>query len=144
MGTRALLPIISSVVYWDLLYAMSILFLLVMIRTWLRRDWAVAVAAILLPFVLRVGAGADLDFILQSLLVSAISVTVLMRFGLLAYLAYAVFGDLLSTFPITPQPSAWYSGIGLTGAILLLAMAGYAFNTALGGQPVFGRTPFED
>ena len=50
---------------------------------------------------------------------------------------------LLDVLPITPQLSAWYSWIGLTGLALLFAFALYAFHTSLGGQPMFGRATLE-
>jgi hypothetical protein len=50
----------------------------------------------------------------------------------------------LFIFPITTDLSAWYFGIGLTGLVLLLAFALYAFHTSLGGQPLFGRASLED
>jgi len=51
---------------------------------------------------------------------------------------------LLLQFPITPQLSAWYSGTGLAGAVLLLAFAAYAFHTSLGGRPMFQSRLLED
>jgi len=69
---------------------------------------------------------------------------VLVRFGLLTVtVQYAVY-LLLLTFPITPQLSAWYSGIGIAGIVLLLGFAAYAFHTSLGGQPLFGGVSLED
>jgi hypothetical protein len=50
----------------------------------------------------------------------------------------------LLLFPVTMQLSAWYSGIGLAGLALLLALTIYAFHTSLGGQPLFGRASIED
>jgi hypothetical protein len=55
-----------------------------------------------------------------------------------------LFYNLLNLFPITTQLSAWHSGIGLTGLVILLALALYAFHTSLGGQPLFGHARLED
>ena len=52
--------------------------------------------------------------------------------------------SLDDAFPITPHLAAWYSGIGLVGLGLMLAMAGYGFYTSLGGQPLFGRALLVD
>jgi hypothetical protein len=68
----------------------------------------------------------------------------LKRFGLLGTVASITFGTLLLQFPITPQLSAWYSGTGLAGAVLLLAFAAYAFHTSLGGRPMFQSRLLED
>jgi len=54
------------------------------------------------------------------------------------------FSTVLQWFPITTDLSAWYSGIGLTGACLLLGLTVYGFYTSLGGQPLFGRVSLED
>jgi hypothetical protein len=87
-----------------------------------------------------------------SLLLSATTATIfqgaglfiLLLFGLLAFAADCVFIDLLMSFPITPQASAWYSGIGLAELVLLLGPAGYGFHTSLGGQPLFQGKLLED
>jgi uncharacterized membrane protein len=73
-----------------------------------------------------------------------VSLFVLVRFGLLATAAGAMFASVLQWFPITTQLSAWYSGIGLTGLALLLGLTAYAFHSSLGGQPLFGRVSLED
>jgi hypothetical protein len=75
---------------------------------------------------------------------SAIGYVLLTRLGLLALTASYAFCCLFYGFPITPQLSAWYSGIGLAGVVLMLGFAGYAFHTSLGGQPPFGRVSLED
>jgi hypothetical protein len=69
---------------------------------------------------------------------------ILVRFGLLALTGLFTAYFLLVSFPVTPQLSAWYSGIGLAGVVLLLGFAAYAFRTSLGGQPLFGRASLED
>jgi hypothetical protein len=77
-------------------------------------------------------------------LVIGICVFVFIRYGLLTLIATVFFSVILSTFPITTQLSVWYAGIGITGLVLCLAMAIYAFHTSLGGQPLFGRASLED
>ncbi len=68
----------------------------------------------------------------------------LLRYGIVVFEASTLFYELLMGFPITTQMSAWYSGIGLTGLALLLALTLYAFHTSLGGQPLFGRASLGD
>ena len=82
--------------------------------------------------------------VMPVLLSSVIHLFIILRFGLLGLIADHLFYNLLSLFPITTQMSAWYFGIGLTGLVILLAMALYAFHTSLGGQPLFGRASLED
>jgi hypothetical protein len=51
---------------------------------------------------------------------------------------------VLENFPLTPQGSAWYADIRLTGILLMAAMAFYGFYTSLGGRPIFGGHVLEE
>ena len=44
---------------------------------------------------------------------------------------------LLNNFPLTADFSAWYSGISLAISLLILAIAAFAFHSALGGRKLF-------
>jgi hypothetical protein len=73
------------------------------------------------------------------------TVLVLTRLGLLALVSSAVFRlAFLDGFPLTTYGSPWYSGISLAGILLMAAMVFYAFDTSLGGRPVFGSTVLDD
>jgi hypothetical protein len=74
----------------------------------------------------------------------ALLVFLLIRFGLLAWLAQGIFTNLLGSFPVTTQGSAWYAGISLAGILLMTAMAVYGFYTSLGGRPVFGGAVLDE
>ena len=78
------------------------------------------------------------------LITIALTVFLLIRFGLLAVVAAGVFNDLLGSFPLTTQGSAWYAGISLAGILLMAAIALYAFYTSLGNRPVFGGAMLEE
>jgi hypothetical protein len=78
------------------------------------------------------------------LLAVGVGVTLFFRLGFLALATQILFGLILVYFPITPQLSAWYSWIGLTGLALLFAFALYAFRTSLGGRPIFGTPRLDD
>jgi hypothetical protein len=77
------------------------------------------------------------------LIIWGLLVFLLIRFGLLAFVAQGIFVNLLS-FPLTTQGSAWYAGISLAGILLMAAMALYGFYTSLGGRPVFGGAVLEE
>jgi hypothetical protein len=81
---------------------------------------------------------------ISDVLLWGVTLFVLARFGLLAVTATGMSTMFLQGFPVTTEPSAWYSGIGLTGVLLLLGLTVYAFYTSLGGQPLFGRVSLED
>jgi serine/threonine-protein kinase len=144
LGTRTALARISSLPVTALFFSLASLFLLLMLRVLLRREW---VAAVLFIVIATVGESAYSDSPLTwtyNALTWGATYFLLMHYGLLAVTASITFGFLLNLFPMTPQLSAWYSGIGLAGAILLLAFAAYAFRISLGGRPVFQARLLED
>jgi hypothetical protein len=111
----------------------------------LRKEWAAAVAFVLLFTVLLSASSqfAPVDLV-TGLIYWGLIVLLLIRFGLLAVVAQGFFNVLLSNFPLTTQGSAWYAGISLAGILLMAAMAFYGFYTSLGGRPVFGGAGFEE
>ena len=68
----------------------------------------------------------------------------LARFGFLSLVAYYSMLSLISVFLITTNLSAWYASSGLFVVGLVLALAIYAFHTALGGQKVFSEKLLEE
>ena len=144
LGTRTALARISSLPVLALFFSLASLFLLLMLRVLLRRE---RLAAVLFIVIATVAESAYSD---SPLTWTYIALTwgatyfLLKRFGLLGTVASITFGTLLLQFPITPQLSAWYSGTGLAGAVLLLAFAAYAFHTSLGGRPMFQSRLLED
>ena len=81
---------------------------------------------------------------MAGLILLGVTVFLLIRFGLLWLVVSWVFGNLLASFPLTTQGSAWYAGISLAGILLMAAMAFYGFYTSLGGRPVFGGAVLEE
>jgi hypothetical protein len=75
-----------------------------------------------------------------ALIFSSLAVFVLIRFGLLALAVNLVVVNIVQTFPLTAQGSAWYAGISLTGILLIAAMAFYGFYTS-GGAGRFSGLP---
>jgi hypothetical protein len=114
---------------------------LFVLRVLLRKQWAAAIAWVVLFTVL---ASGDPGGWVSALIFSLLAVFVMIRFGLLALVANHVVFSILQQFPLTTQGSAWYAGIGLTGILLIAAMAFYGFYTSLGGRAVFGRTILEE
>jgi len=149
-GTRSIVVGIVHLMSVCIIYALLITLLLFLLRTLLRSTWAAAIICILVFAAAFFPAGKmPLVFLIPVILMpvalsSVIHLLIMFRFGLLALIADQFFYNLLCLFPITTQTSAWYFGIGLTGLVILLAMAFYAFHTSLGGQPLFGRASLED
>jgi len=62
----------------------------------------------------------------------------LIRFGMLPGLFWAVFMWAGEDVVLTADPSAWYAGRSLTVVLVLAALAGYGFYISLAGRPLVG------
>jgi hypothetical protein len=123
-------------------------------RALLRRDWAAAVAFVLLTsFTLsspalvaggRQSTAAALVNGLTLIIFNGTAVFLITRLGLLAEAATFFFQWGLLDFPLTTQVSAWYADISLVGILPMATMAFYGFYTSLGGRPVFGGAVLEE
>jgi hypothetical protein len=144
-GTPAIVSWVLGLMLGCITTGFCISFSVFLFRVLLKRTWVVAALLILIIIPSNILAG-KLSLISSILLVLAIGIDlfVYFRFGMLAFVAMIFTFNLLLNFPITTQLSAWYSGIGLTGLALLLAMALYAFRTSLGGQPLFATSHLDD
>jgi serine/threonine-protein kinase len=145
LGARPIIADISSTWCGALGIPLAQLFLLFLFRALLRKEWAAAVAFVLLGTALGAASGqfAPVDLVI-GLIVNGVAVFLLIRFGLLALVAAYEFNDFLGSFPLTTQMSSWYAGISLTGILLMAAMAFYGFYTSLGGRPAFGGAVLEE
>jgi hypothetical protein len=132
--------LIGAPIFW-----LAALFVLVLLRALLRKEWAAAVAWVLL---FSVFSTARSEFVpvdlVGTLIFFALAVFCLIRFGLLTLVTNYVLYGVLQTFPLTTQRSAWYAGISLAGIMLMAAIALYAFYTSLGGRPVFVGAVLEE
>ncbi|MGB0034198.1 MAG: serine/threonine-protein kinase [Candidatus Acidiferrales bacterium] len=145
LGARTTLADISNSLMSALFVSLAFLFVLVLLRALLRKEWAAAIASVLFFSVLFAGASHDLPVVLvYALITRGLFVFLLIRFGLLAVVANFVFNEFLTNVPLTIQGSAWYAGMSLSGILLMAAMALYGFYASLGGRPVFGRAALEE
>jgi hypothetical protein len=127
-----------------LVIPLAMLFVLVLLRALLRKEWAAAAAFVLLFTFLSAALSQFAPVVLViGLIYWGLLVFLLIRFGLLAFAAHGLFVSLLS-FPLTTQGSAWYAGISLAGILLMAAMAFYGFYTSLGGRPAFGGATLKE
>jgi hypothetical protein len=138
-GTR---PVFGLFFFNHLTVAMfvglGLLFLVLLLRILLRRDWAALAAAWLLFNLIHL---AEVYSLVPDLIYNALSwgllLFVLARFGLLATVASILFSGLMSRHPITSDFSAWYAEgcFFAVGVSALLALFG--LYTSLGGEPLF-------
>src|SRR3984893_1935885 len=98
------------------------LFVLFLLRILLRKERAAAVAWGVLFTLL---ASTEPTGLVSTAIFSGLAVFVMIRFGLLALVINFVVFNIVQRFPLTTQGSAWYAGIGLTGILLIVAMAAY-------------------
>ena len=150
LGARATIASISNSLNISLVFSFAFLFVLFLFRALLRKEWAAAVAFVLFftvffnaPVLFAGGRSAAIALVI-GLIFNGLSVFLLIRLGLLALVASAVFQFCFLNLPLTMQGSAWYAGISLAGILLMAAMALYGFYTSLGGRPVFGSAVLED
>ena len=147
LGARTLIAAISNNLIGALFISLAFLFILFLLRALLRKEWAAAAAFVIL-FTLFGAAGnrtfGDPVVWGTTLITNSLLVFLLVRFGLLAFVASGFFNLVLSNFPLTTQGSAWYAGISLAGILLMAAIAFYAFYTSLGGRPAFGGAALEE
>jgi hypothetical protein len=144
-GARAIILGIFEIFSTSIANCFITCFGLFLIRVLLRKTWlALIVFALFFTMTLASASG---NFGSMNLLICALAtcihLLVIFRFGLLALMATVFSHFILYLFPITTQ-SVWYSGIGITGLLLLLALPLFAFYTSFGGQPLFGRASLED
>jgi serine/threonine-protein kinase len=145
LGARMIVAEVALALIFALFFWLAALFVLVLVRALLRKEWAAAIAWVLL---FTVFAAADRQFapyvLVGNLIFFGLAVFVLIRFGLLALVTNFIVYYILQNFPLTTQGSVWYSGISLAGILLTAAMAFYGFYTSLGSRPVFGGTVLEE
>jgi hypothetical protein len=145
LGGRTIIADISGTLISGPSFWLASLFVLFVLRALLRKEWAAAVAWVFL-FTLLFGGGSQFDPVglVGTLIFSSLAVFVMIRFGLLALVANWIVYNTLENYPLTTQWSAWYSGISLTGILLMASLAFYGFYTSLGGRPVFGGAVLEE
>jgi hypothetical protein len=70
------------------------------------------------------------------LILCALNIGVLLRYGMLALIVVDVISDYLLGLPRTFDLSAWYAGIGLAPLLVVALVAVFGFRTSLAGRPV--------
>jgi serine/threonine-protein kinase len=118
------------------------LFFLLLLRTILRRQWAAVSVLVLFLGTGRLATASN--FVIDGpigVIVLGLALYVLLRHGLLASMAMALFQNRFGVS--TSDLSSWYAGQTMILPLLLAAIAVYAFYISLAGRPVFGDRLFE-
>ena len=146
LGARTMVAYISSDLIVAPVFWIAALFVLVLLRVLLRKDWAAVIVWVLLYTVFRPPT-ADLFgpvIFVTGLMNMSLTAWLLIRFGLLAAVAAEIMNNILGSFPFTTQGSAWYSSMSLAGILLTAVIACYGFYTSLGGRAVLGSAVLEE
>ena len=116
---------------------------LLLVMKVLLRNQKAAVAVCILVLALIIGFENIWTFAI-SLVLGALGIFVLVRFGLvaIAFVTFAVY--FFSVFPITLDGSAWYSGYGFAAIAIYAAIVLYAFRISLGGRPILSAPQLDD
>jgi serine/threonine-protein kinase len=124
----------------------AFLFLLLLLRVILRRQWAATAAfvAILSSFVVLANPSYDpLIMGIMGLGFWSLIILCMIRFGLLALMMMFVF-DTLGQLPAATDPSAWYAGQAWVVVLFLAALACYGFWISLAGRSLIARDLLPD
>ena len=117
---------------------LTMLFLFFLIRSGMRNYWAAIVVLGTLITLINLGRENVIAETLGAVLIAALVLTALLRFGLLALIvAYSV-QNFLQAFPVALDPGRWYFARGFVPVIIALALALYGFRISLGGRPILG------
>ncbi len=122
------------------------LFLLFLVRVFLRKQWlAVSLTGLILA-ILNLGQTGENFWVALpfAILFVALSLIVLIRFGLLALFVFNAYYLLMSVLPVTLDFSRWYIGRSLFLLLLLIGLAVYGFRAALAGRAAFNIAGLED
>jgi serine/threonine-protein kinase len=120
--------------------ALGWLLILLLLRIVFRSDKLAIAAAIVVVLPIVMLPGDHLLFnVLLGVLQAALSVIVLLRFGLFAFVVELTFANALTRLPITLNPAEWYIGRSLLVLLCLSGIVAYGFRAAVAGRQLFGR-----
>ena len=122
------------------LFPLLWLFLLVLLRVVLRREWLAAAAFVVLVVVMIGTLGANYPVLaaVHGLVVATVVYTTLVRFGLVATAMIVFFTAIDDWSPLTLDLSTWYADSTIAALLLVAAVAAYGFHVSLGGRKLLG------
>jgi serine/threonine-protein kinase len=120
---------------WSVFDALLILFVVLLMRIILRRDW-LAAATVVLFYALPPYLSADNPPIagIGALLIGSLLVAVMMRAGAVAALTLFVVSNVFLMFAITFQASVWYARTGFIALAYAVVIAAFGFFVSIQGQ----------
>jgi serine/threonine-protein kinase len=145
LGARVVIAMVANNIVEAIWNGLAYVFLLFLLRLLLRKEWlAGAALVVILTSASALASETPAVTAVASLINNSLLVLLLMRFGLVALVAWSLGGYLLSGLPLTTEVSAWYAGISFGGILLLAALVFHSFYASLGERPMFGGASLED
>jgi predicted Ser/Thr protein kinase len=134
---RYVFSLLTAQVLYSLLFSSMLMFLLLLLTIITRRE-RVGVALLgLLIAGFSFGSGSLALDAAIGLAAAAVTLFVLLRFGMLALVFMEFFLLFFSFYPVTTNFNAWYAGTAAFGAALGVTLILYGLKTSLAGQPLF-------
>lgn len=119
---------------------MQAFFVLFLLRMALKKPWLAAVASFLF-FVALNGPAYDARFGVGAYgaiaIVTALTLFVAMRFGLVATVSFTVMAMLTDGFLLTTNLGQWYGLSSVVAIVIVAVVSTWAFRTSLAGRSVF-------
>ena len=125
--------------------AMGFLFLFLLLRILLRRQWLAG--AVLFALFLTLGVLTDDNpWITAAVLAVSLPLVLftLTRFGLLALTVMFYFFGLLETSPLTSDVASWYAGPTIFSLAVMVGLVAYGFYQSLAGRPLVSADLFAE
>lgn len=144
LGTRRVIGNYLVRVLWEFQGTLIFFFVLFLLRVLLRNRWLAAVVFVgIWVFYKSLGAQHLAIHIPTMILLYGTAAFVMVRFGLIALVSGFFVTDLLLNLPMTSDVSSWFIGAVIFPYAGVLALAVWAFHTALGGQKLWKEGLFD-
>jgi hypothetical protein len=138
-GLQRVAPLLAWRLGQAVVVGLSAVFVLLLLRLLLRREWLAVSGFVLLTSVAFMIASEHWWITLASnAVLNALFTLLLMRAGLLATVVAFYVSGLFIVFPVTWELSRWYAGGGVAALLVLALLTAFGFTTALAGRPAFG------
>jgi eukaryotic-like serine/threonine-protein kinase len=122
-------------------WVLGMVFLLVVARRVVRREWIAGLLVALIYTAIFLGAPGGSVTIPLAFVSMGILVAVTIRFGVLAAIVAEACRRILGYRLYTNDPSSWYFYAGVIAVAGVLALAFWATRTALAGRALFAESP---
>jgi serine/threonine protein kinase len=142
LGTRFLISALMDMFGGPFLATFTAIFLFFLLRVLVRNEKVVIAVPLILAAGISLAKGpASLPL---AIVQTALIIFVLMRFGLVAFLASLFISNLFGSVPATCDTSAWYFPYGFATLAIFAAIVLSAFRYSLGGRPLLAASHLDD